>query len=438
MSTPSRTSPTSRRAALGATAGLALWLGSGPAQAQSIERFLAAAARGTDVRESEASARQRGDERAQALGRLLPSLSARGAYTFNQFEVGVALPSASGAANQITITPRHQADLTVTVEVPLIDVAGWARLDAARQSESASHVRARATLEDARRSVARSYFQWVGASALVASSERALAVATRTVERLRARSEAGAALALDVQRAEAEAARARLTLADARLTVETAARALATATGITPSAAPPLADDLRDEAPLVQWEQECQSTPSVRAAVSEARAANAQARAAWWSLAPTVNATASERVTNAAGFGQPATFTAGVAINWRVDVSAAAAARAGESARESAELRVERALTAARDQVHSAWWQVRSGIERARAARAQHAASEAAASAARDRLQRGTATDFDVLTAERDAFSAEVSRVQAEADLSFARISLRISAGRAPTEGAAR
>ncbi len=438
MSTSSKITGHGRAPLVGAAAGLALSLsGLRAADAQPIERFLAAAQRSTDVREGELVARQRADESTQALGRLLPSLSARGAYTFNQFEVGVTLPT-SGAANQITITPRNQVDLTVSVDVPLVDVAAWARLDAARQSEAASQVRVRATLDDVSRSVARSYFQWVGASALVTASERALDVATRSIERLRARNAAGAALVLDIQRAEAEAARARLTLADARLTVATAARALATATGITPTVAPTLGDNLRDEAPLAQWEQDALGTPSVRAAITEARAAGAQARASWWSLAPTVNATAGERITNAAGFGQPATFTAGVAVNWRIDVTAVASARAAESVRSVAELRVARAISAARDQVHSAWWQVRTGIERARAARAQLAASEAAASAARERLARGAGTDFDVLAAERDAFSAEVSRVQADADLSFARISLRLSAGRPLVEGGAR
>ena len=62
-------------------------------------------------------------------------------------------------------------------------------------------------------------------------------------------------------------------------------------------------------------------------------------------------------------------------------------------------------------------------------ARAEQEASEHAAEVARARYDAGTATHLELLEAERDAFAAEVSRVQAEADLAYARFALHLAAG---------
>ncbi len=407
------------------------------ATAQPIERFLERAPRALDVRESALVAQQRADEQWQSIGRLLPSLSARAGYTHNQFEVGVSLPSGSSAApTQITITPYNQVDLSVTVDVPLVDVAGWARVDAARASRDAAERRAQLTVEQAQRSIARSYFQWVGASALQRSAQRAADVAQRSLDRVRARLQSGAATELDVARAASDLARAQQTLADAVLVTQTSARALESLTGLAPSAAPALSDPLNAESSIEAWEANATETASVRQAIAEARAQRAQSRAAWWALSPTLNASATERITNAAGFGQPATFSAGVSLAWRIDATSVASARSSEAASAIADVRVERAVQQARDEIHSSWWQVRAGIARATASRARVDATRRATAAARARLAQGAGNEFDVLVAERDEFEADVAVTQADADLAYARVALRVAAGRAVHGGA--
>ena len=57
------------------------------------------------------------------------------------------------------------------------------------------------------------------------------------------------------------------------------------------------------------------------------------------------------------------------------------------------------------------------------------AAAVHAADLARQRYQVGTITQLDLLQAQRDAFSAEVSRIQADADLVNARVQLRLASG---------
>lgn len=406
------------------------------ATAQPLSHFLRNASTSLDARESVLLAQQRADEQWQVTGRLLPSLTARAGYTFNQFEVGVTIPTGASTNTQATITPRHQADLTVTLDVPLVDPAGWARVDAARASREASQVRVRATSEDVLRAVARSYFQWAAAGALVRSSERALLVAQRSLDRVRARLQAGGAVELDVARASSEVARAQQTVADAMLARQTAARSLESLTQIAPREPVMPPASLEQESPLPSWEALASQTTSVRQATLEARAQHAQSRAAWLGLSPTVNASATERVTNATGFGPPATFAAGVSVSWRIDVTSVANARAASAASAIADVRLERALQNARDQIHSAWWQVNVGVARVRASRARLESAQRATSSARARLAQGAGNEHDVLLAERDEFDAEVAGIQADADLAFARVALRIAAGQ-PLEGGA-
>jgi outer membrane protein TolC len=52
-----------------------------------------------------------------------------------------------------------------------------------------------------------------------------------------------------------------------------------------------------------------------------------------------------------------------------------------------------------------------------------------AAELARDRYGVGAATQLDVIRAQEDAFRAEVTRIQADTDLAYARAALRASAG---------
>lgn len=409
-----------------------VWLLARGASAQPLADFLSTAARSAEVRESEAVVRQRDAERTQALGRLLPAASARAGYTRNQYEVAVTLPASAGAnITRAVITPLDQLEATVSLEVPLLDLGAWSRLRAAGATADGARHRATLSLDDARRRIARQWFTWVASAALRAEAVRALDAADRSVTRTRHRLDAGVGSPLDVLRAEADAARARQDVADATRALETAAHTLRGLTGVAPTSPPPLAeDDLRDPGALDRWEAGALETPGVRAALADARVSVAQARAAWLTLAPTVSASAAQRWTNAAGFGPTESWSAGVALAWRLDVGTFAAARASDAAGDAARARAEAVVRDARDDVFSAWTQVRSGLARAEASRAQVRAADAAASTARERLASGTGTELDALLAARDAFSAAVSRVQADADLGYARVLLRLAAAR--------
>jgi outer membrane protein TolC len=72
---------------------------------------------------------------------------------------------------------------------------------------------------------------------------------------------------------------------------------------------------------------------------------------------------------------------------------------------------------------------VLADIAQSRSARAGRDASVHAAEQARVQYRAGTATQLDLLQAQRDAFRAEVTRIEDDANLLNARAQLRLSAG---------
>jgi outer membrane protein TolC len=415
---------------------LGVLLAAGPAAGlQPLETFLrGASTSGPDNREARATAESQRAQATAALGRLLPGISLRGTYTRNQYESRVTLP-ADGAARSVTLTPQDQLDGIATLSVPLVDLASFARLGSARASAASAAEQSRATELVTEALVTQDYFQLVADLGLVEAARRALDVSRAglavTEERLRA----GSAARLDVDRARADVERQVQQLASAELQRELASRSLASRSGVVPAVdhgagAPPLADDLHEEPPLETFQSPDPELPSLAAAIAARRAQEAQARAQRLTLAPALSGSITERATNAIGFaGRELSYQGVLALAWSFDLTTVANIRAQDALAAAAAAREERARLAARDSIHRSWNTVRTGIARSRSARAELEASARAAELARDRYAVGAATQLDLLQAQRDAFAAEVARVQADADLANARAQLRIAAG---------
>ncbi|HQY61009.1 MAG: TolC family protein [Myxococcales bacterium] len=408
--------------------GLALALGvAAPSSAHALEPldgFVASARRqGFDARESRATLAQREGEVSAANLRLLPVLGAQGTLTRNQYEAKVG---------DKTIVPLNQADLFLTASWTVVDVGQWERIGAAKRTLEAAESRAKVVELDVERAVSRDYYQVVAAEAVREAAGRTLAAAEKNASFVEARRAAGLAQELDGRRAQVEVARGQQIVADATYQVAVARRALETDSGQRPSTgAPALTADLQPEAPLSEWEgRNLDGHPAVKAAAADARALERSATATRASLLPTLSVAAQERLTNATGFQDRASIyalSATAAI--RFDVGQLSAANAQERSAEAAKVREERARAAARDRVFGAWHLVRAQIDKARAARAGLVASRLAAETAKQRYEAGTATFLDVVVAERDAFQAEVTRIQADGDLLFSRADLRLAAG---------
>src|SRR6266702_4188315 len=439
VSTPHLHLSSLRYITLGGLSWVAL-LAAPPALAlQPLSTFVAGARRAsTDDRVAALTAVQQDAEALAALGRVLPSATARGVYTRNEFESKLTpgqLGAPSGSAlpsGALVIQSANQLDGYFQLDAPIIDAAGWARTAAARANARAARSTAAATILDVEKQVARNYYQLVGAAALHAAGERTLQAAQQNLGLARERHAGGVATELDVYRAASEVERARQSISDAELTFELSRRALRTLSGVAAEGDVSAAsDDLQEESSLESWEgRPLEAIPSVAASVEQRSTAESTALAAKLAFLPTLSASAQEHLTKAPGFtGHEALWVLNVTAAWKFDVTTYGTLRSQDAAAEIARTREVAARQRALDQVHESWFRVHDGIAKSRAARAEAQAAGAAVSRARERYRQGAGTQLELVQAERDAFSAEVSRIQADADLSYARAGLRLDAG---------
>lgn len=407
-------------------------LGSSEAQAiEPLSTFIdGAKSQNFDVREQAYLQVQREWETNTALGRLLPSLSARGVYTFNQFEAAFTVPG-SMPPQTATILPQHQLDGYFALDAPLIDVAAHHRHKQAGHFENAARENGLATQLQVETAVARTFFILVGTAALVDSAEKSLASAEANFRFVDTRAQLGAATTLDVERARANVERFKQDVADAVLNRDLAARQLETLSGVRPTAVNEFPEvSLDSQGDLSDWLTGA-DTPADRAQKEREAAAVSGRKAAKSALLPTLSANLTERITNATGFtGQVATFTAQAVLAVRLDWAAYSNGRAQEAAAEIETVRTERTKRTSEDAIFEAYQRVTNGIVRSRAARAQAAADGKAADFAMERYRSGAATQLDVTQAQRDALNSSVSRVRADADLALARVQLITASGK--------
>lgn len=397
---------------------------------QPLDAFLQRAQAGSfDAREASATERQRGAEADSAFGRLMPAFSARGVYTRSQREVAAQLPN---VPERLVITPLNQLDAVFQLDVPIIDLANYHRYKAAQSLAESALAQRDATSIDVSRNVARAYYQYLGASALVRSARESIGVADANQKNVEVRKSAGAATDLDTERASANVARARQDLADAELGVALAGRSLETLSGLAPEASDGTfqEDDLHREGPLQGWLDLASRGPAQRVASRAREAAEQTGKAARSSLLPTLSGNAQERISNATGFaGQASTYSVQVVLGWRLDYGLLAADRAQQASVEAQQVRLERTERALADATFEAYQRVEAGIAKSIAARAQVSSAKRAAELAQDRYGIGAATQLDVTQAQRDAFLASAAQIQADSELAYARAALRLSAG---------
>jgi outer membrane protein TolC len=396
---------------------------------QPLDAFLArASTQSFDSREAAATHEQRGAEAGEALGSLTPSFTARGIFTRNQTEVAATIPD----QGNLVITPLNQLDAIFQLDVPIINLSNYYRYKAARELERGARAQREATTIDVSRSVARAYYQFLGATALARSAEQSIEAASANQKSVDIRRQAGAATDLDLERASANTERSRQDFADAQLGAALAARSLETLSGLSPepSDGSLAEDDLHLEGPLQPWLDLASKSPATRA-IGHVREAGRQAlKAGSTTLLPTLAAVGQERITNATGFGGRATsYSIQLILSWRFDYGLVAADRAQEASIMVREVQLERTERALADATFEAYHRVLAGIAKSRAARAQSHAATRAASLAQERYSVGAATQLDVTEAQRDAFLATASQIQADSDLANARAALRLAAG---------
>jgi outer membrane protein TolC len=268
--------------------------------------------------------------------------------------------------------------------------------------------------------------------ALSASSREALAVSRESLRLAEARVAAGAAATLEIDRARADVEAQVQQVAAADLQVALAGRALQSASGVAPqlTGTVRLEDDLHPEPDLSAFDTGLEGLPSVASAHLDVRAAEQDASAQRLALLPTLAGVFTETGTDAPGLaGHHWAFQGVLALTWTFDLTSVANVRARDAAADVARAREVRARLAASDAIHRQWSTVAAAIARSRSARAGREAAEHASEQARVRYRSGTTTQLELLQAQRDAFAADVARIQADADVVNARAQLRLASG---------
>lgn len=410
------------------SAGLAL---------QPLDAFVASARqRNPDAAQARATLEL---ERAQAdlaRGRVLPQIALVGTYTRNQYSAVFTEPGTP--ATTFTITPADQLNGTATLNVPLVNLANFQRIASAKTTAEGSERQLEATGLQVEGQVVQEYYQLVANTALVAASTRALQFSRDNLRITEVRFEAGTTASLDVDRAKTDVETQVEQLASSELQVALAARALESASALAPdlSSTPPLADDLHPEPALSTFEASLSNLPAVASATLATRAAEQQAEAERFTLVPSLAASATESVTNATGFtGHEGYYQLNVTLSWTFDLTNLASIRSQDASASVARAAEQRTRLSAGDAIHLEWNTVGADIARSRSARRASETAAHAAEQARERYEAGTAPLLDLLQAQRDAFTAEVTRIQADADLENARVQLRLAAGQSHLAG---
>jgi outer membrane protein TolC len=406
---------------------------------QPVTEFLAHAKTwNPQNRAAHATTAQRDAEVGVSTGSLLPNFSATGLYTRNEYEVttaallGGATPPGGQSIPNIVIQPQDQLDANLILTVPIINIASWDRRAAAEATLAAAHADEANSELTVEKSVVRDYYTLLGDEAVLLSAMKNLEIAQRNLKLARDRKESGTGSELDVQRALADQAKAEQNVTASQLGVTNTRRDLYSLSGLVAEPADGFPeDDLHQEEPLENWTGKTRRLPSVQSAEANRLTAEDGVRAAKASWLPTVSATAEEKFTNATAFvgGHAAIYLLQVAATWKVDTTLIHQLRVQNAIAAAARANEDGARQTAEDAVFRDWQQIRADIDSAHSARAQVAATKLAASLAQDRYESGVATQLDVLQARQDAFSADVARIQADADLVYARLALRLDAG---------
>lgn len=405
-----------------------------------------------------------------AWGGLLPALTVQGVWTHNQFaaELNVPKTDADGKPvlqrddnGQFVITPalvrdpgtglvifnpnvgtatpeyasraiqlQDQLTAVFRIDLPLIDVARWVRVAGAGINKESAELREAYMKDVITRQVVGAYYGYAAALALRQSAEKSFAAAEAQAKLMEIRTKVGSSTELDLARARAEVQRNRQLLADAVSMIATSRRTLRTLSGLEPpESIPAWADDTAPEASLEELEKRVDQLPAVQASEKEAKAGELASTGAALTLVPTVNGTFNENVSNASGFtGQNASYSLGLTAVWRLDVPTVANIGGARALASQAKLAAEKTLLQARDQLNADFQRFTAALIKIEAAKAQVAAAERAAQVSRDRYAVGSATQLEVIQAERDLFTAEVGQIQARTELATARASLRLSA----------
>jgi len=368
-----------------------------------------------------------------ALGAFLPSLS---------MSSGASLSSTERFNPQTNTTVRGSNDSYSAGLSASVDLFTAGRRGAELRRARAATEAAEASLVNQRfaviLSVKRAFFDVLRADELIRVAEASLNRAREGLEAAQHRMNAGTATRSDVLRAELEIANARQALLQAQAQRRTAAFALGRVIGVDGAVGARLTESLEPR-PLSVSDEELammvvRNAPSVRAAESAVRSAEAGAAAARAQYFPSLRFSSGYD-----WFNQDATLSGG-RTSWSMRVGLSYPLFNG-FAREASVERAEVEVTVARAQAEDARRAARAELERVltglRLAEQQIALAEEAVRVAeedlrvqQERYRLGASTFLDQVASQVNLLQAELNRVAARYDYQIARAELEALVGR--------
>jgi outer membrane protein TolC len=355
---------------------------------------------------------------------LLPSVTAQGTWTHNQFEAIIQIP---GSPNQVTITPTDQFDIVGSVRWAILDAASWSRALGAGKDLDRAEAAAEDSTERALLTVAELYHQTRVAQASVDVANRSFEAIDAALSRARIRFSAGAATKADVLRLEAEAARASEARRSAEVERDVATRALTLLTGVFEG---PDADATPRAVPT--GELNLDDRPDIVAARRQVQAARSQVTAGIAGYLPSVSLFFNERGSNATGFaGQAWSYTTGAQATWALFDGLGREGRitTARAILRQAEIQAELAEDRAHNEVADTRARLSAAEAAVETARVRVEALTEAERLGRITLDAGASTVADWLLTRRDADDARLGLLRAEAQLAIAVERVRYALG---------
>lgn len=457
------------RLRLAFVAGLASWLGTTPARAETpapppkttftiaeAEKLALAQSPDLDVAEKSVAATESTLDATEA--QRWPSLSATANVLYwNEaieldFSVPGMMPPPGMEVPAVTVRDRLTTQAQLTAALPL--TSQWAIAEAVNADEAAFHA-ARAGFAEARLDVALGAAQ--GATTLLLARAAADIAESRVAEveaqivNARALAEGGVLGRVDVMRLEAAVAAARQQLIAATAQAESIEDQLAYVLGLSPGSTIEVTDDLPDPPPPPALSPDesaqlaAQKRPEVEVARAEAERAESGADALRAGLIPQIAAVATVQHSTGSAFQEPFAWFVGLQASWNVwtwgnewNTVEAGDIRAVQADLAASRL-TERLSVEARNQARTA----RAAHDAIAVAKAGLDAAQEAYRIQEARYAEGATTTTDLLSAETDLARARISYATARYSymLELARLaratgqlpSALLSGNRAPT-----
>ncbi len=396
---------------------------------QKLEVFLAGARAGnTNVELAALSVREAKLETKQSTRALGPSLELSARYRYNRPTAEFQL---SGVAEPVVLTPEHQGDAGATLRVPLFDYRAWSARRMAQSQEDSSEFSLAQTQLETQELVTSQWYSLVAFRESLRGSEANLEATKADAAVTMSLADAGLASKLQVHRAKAEISRAEREVADALLQERLASRELQDTTSVVPDATqaefPAAITALRRES---YWTKGVATLPWVRKAEADSQATLHARSMDHGVLLPSISAIGEFRATNAAGFSNPTSASAGVELRWNFDLSTIGKLRTEDYSSRKARVSARKARRDATTSILRALYQSQASAAAVKAGAEVVAQQAAAVKVARARYSAGTGQQIDVIDARRDLRQAEVDHIRTQTDLAIAQATLMLRSGR--------